>query len=293
MEFENNIKSIVFSMAFPGPRNGRSTQLGKAPEKYMLQSVQFIIKTKFFNGIEVTIVKDPVIRHKLAEMYKENDLFVTFSAQPVQLVNENHLIDPGDISCIDEVERCNAVERMKELIDEAYEIGAKQFCFLSGQDPGSEDGLRKRKIALRSLTMSIKEMCLYNRQVAKEYKRDPILMTLELFDRTKEKNMKNQLIGPSSDARVLAEEIKIDGKFSEFGLLYDLSHMFLIYDGFDHETVEVLRGIKNFLNWAHVGNCILDKEDPLLRGYASWIRSSKECNYPRNPQRLFPHFNGY
>ena len=39
--------------------------------------------------------------------------------------------------------------------------------------------------------------------------------------------------------------------------------MFLIYDGFDHETVEVLRGIKNFLNWAHVGNCILDKEDPL------------------------------
>ena len=174
MGFENNIKSIVFSMAFPGPRNGRSTQLGKAPEKYMLQSVQFIIKTKFFNGIEVTIVKDPVIRHKLAEMYKENDLFVTFSAQPVQLVNEDHLIDPGDISCIDEVERCNAVERMKELIDEAYEIGAKQFCFLSGQDPGSEDGLRKRKLALRSLTMSIKEMCLYNCQVAKEYKRDPI-----------------------------------------------------------------------------------------------------------------------
>ena len=45
-------------------------------------------------------------------------------------------------------------------------------------------------------------------------------MTWELFDRTKEKNMKNQLIAPSSDARVLAEEIKIDGKFSEFGLLY-------------------------------------------------------------------------
>ena len=45
---------------------------------------------------------------------------MTFSAQPVQLVNEDHLIDPGDISCIDEVERCNA-KCMKELIDEQYE----------------------------------------------------------------------------------------------------------------------------------------------------------------------------
>ena len=63
--------------------------------------------------------------------------------------------------------------------------------------------------------------------------------------------------------------------------------MFLIYDGFDHETVEVLRGIKNFLNWVMSGNCILDKEDPLLRRYASWIKSSKKCNYPQILKNYF------
>ena len=77
------------------------------------------------------------------------------------MINEDRLIAPGDICDINEVDRGLAVERMKELIDEAYQIDAKQFCFLSGQDPGSANGSRDRKLAFRSLVLSIKEMCKY------------------------------------------------------------------------------------------------------------------------------------
>jgi DhnA family fructose-bisphosphate aldolase class Ia/sugar phosphate isomerase/epimerase len=236
--------------------------LGEAPEKYMVESVEAIAKTNYFNGIEVTIVKDPQLRKKMADLYKKYKFYVTFCAQPVQLINEDHLIEPTDISSVDEVERENAVKRLKECIDEAYEIGAKQFCFVSGQDPGSQNGMRDRKMAFRSLVLSIKELCRYNRESAKKLKKDPMKMTLEIFDRSTDKNMKNQLIGPSSEARTIGEDVKLDAGFDEFGFLYDSSHMALIYDGFEHEEPEVLRSLKPFLNWAHVGNCVTNKEDP-------------------------------
>src|SRR6056297_400978 len=224
MAFEENIKSIVHFMAFPGPRLGRSTQLGEAPEKYMIESFEAIKNTNYFNGIEVTIVKDPVLRKKMADLYKKNNFYVTFCAQPVQLINEDELIARTDISSINEIDRGLAVERMKKLMDEAYEIGAKAFCFLSGEDPGTENGTTSRQMALRSIILSLKEMCKYNRAKAKEMKRDPLKMTLEIFDRDEGENMKNMFVGPSSTARLIGEEIKIDAGFEEFGLLYDISH---------------------------------------------------------------------
>ncbi len=261
MAFEDNVKSIVHFMAFPGPRLGRSTQLGEAPEKYMIESFEAIKNTNYFNGIEVTIVKDPILRKKMAGLYKKAKFFVTFCAQPVQLINEDNLIAPTDISSINEIDRGLAVDRMKKLIDEAYEIEAQAFCFLSGEDPGTENGTRDRQMALRSLILSLKEMCSYNREQAKKLKKQAMKMTLEIFDRSPDRNMKNQFIGPSSTARQIAEEIKIDCGYDEFGLLYDISHMFLIRDGFEHETVDVIRSLKPFLNWAHVANSVSDLHD--------------------------------
>ena len=259
MAFEKNIKSIVHFMAYPGPRHGRSTMLGEAPEKYMLDSINAIAATNYFNGIESTIIKDPILREKVAKLYKKHKFYVTFCAQPVQLINEDKLIAATDISSINEIDRGLAVERMKKLIDEAYEIDAKSFAFLSGQDPGSENGSRDRNMALRSINLSIKEMCKYSREQAKKLKKKVLKLSLELFDRDPDTNMKNQFIGPSSIAREIAEEIKIDAGYDEFGLLYDISHMFLIRDGYEHETVEVIRQLKPFLNWVHIANSVSDK----------------------------------
>ncbi|WP_371805080.1 Cgl0159 family (beta/alpha)8-fold protein [Candidatus Lokiarchaeum ossiferum] len=260
MAFEKNIKSIVHFMAFPGPRHGKTTLLGEASEKFMVESFNSIKNTNYFNGIEVTTIKDPILRKKMAALYKKENFYVSFCAQPVQLINEDHLIEPTDISSINEIERSNAVDRMRNLIDEAYEIDAKAFCFLSGKDPETTNCTGDRKHAIRALILSIKEMCRYNRKCAKKLGKKPLKMTLELFDRIDHSLTKNQLIGPSSDARTVAETIKIDQGYDEFGLLYDVSHMFLIFDGGYPETVETIRSLKPFLNWVHVANCVAEEE---------------------------------
>lgn len=261
MAFEKNIKSIVHPMAFPGPRLGNSTMLGEAPEKYLLDSIKFLKSLNYFTGIEVTHIKDPEIKKKFIDAIKSFK-YITYTAEPIQLINEDKLIAPTDISSIDELERKNAVNRLKRYINEAYEYGAKQFTFLSGEDPGTENGMRDRRTATHSLTNSIDELCRYNKDVAKSKNKKPLKMTLETFDRLNEPNCKNQLMGPSDEARSLAIEIRDTYQHEEFGLLYDLSHMFLIQNGYDHETFDVIRSIGPFLNWVHIANSVTDKEDP-------------------------------
>ncbi len=266
MALEKNIKSIVHFMAFPGPRLGRSVQLGEAPKKYLIDSINFIAGTKFYNGIEITTIKDPEIRAEVAKLLKKHKFYITYSAQPVQLINEDKLIEPTDISSVDEIERENAVKRLKECLEEAYEMGCDQFAFLSGQDPGTEQGLQKRVMATGSLLVSIEELCKYSRELAKQYKREKMKMTLEIFDREHCKGFKGQLIGPHNEAKALAHNVRNDG-YEEFGLLYDLSHMFLIKSGFESENVDVIKTLKPFLNWIHIGNSVTDKKSPLYGDY--------------------------
>lgn len=260
MAFEQNIKSLVHFMAFPGPRLGNSTMLGEAPEKYLLDSIAFLKKLKYFDGIEVTHIKDPEVKAKFINAIKSFK-YISYSVEPIQLINEDHLIADTDISSIDEIERKNAVNRLKWGLKEAYEYGAKQFTFLSGSDPGTENGLKDRRVATSSLVKSIDELCRYNKDLAKKKKTEPLKMTLETFDRLDDPGCKNQLIGPSDEARDLAMEIRDIYHHDEFGLLYDLSHMFLLKNGYDHETVEIVRSISPFLNWVHIANSVSDKED--------------------------------
>ena len=257
---EKNIKSLVHFMAFPGPRLGKSAMMGEAPEKYMLETIKWIFDHEFFDGIEITLIKDHEIRKKVITQLKKFK-YVTFCAQPIQLVNEDGLIAETDISSIDEIERTNAVNRLKRYVKEAYEYGAHNFCFLSGKDPGTESGLRLRNQAKQSLIRSIHELCDYNDKLAKGTKK-PMLMTLETFDRLTDRNCKNMLIGPSDEAGELAEILRNNYSHNNFGILYDLSHMFLLKSGFTHEEVNILRSLAPYINFVHVANPIIDKSHP-------------------------------
>ncbi|MHA1792219.1 MAG: Cgl0159 family (beta/alpha)8-fold protein [Promethearchaeota archaeon] len=253
MALEKNIKSLVHFMAYPGPRLGRSTQLGEAPEDYLLDSLKKVIDDPYFTGIEITLIKDPTIRKKAADLLKKSGIYVTFCAQPIQLINEDNLIAPTDISSIDELERQNAVARIKEYIDMAIELNASNFELLSGQDPGTDSGLALRRQATRQLIRSINEICQYARKKAPSMK-----ISLEMFDRLEGENLKNQLVGPTSEAVLLAEELKYDYGNSNFGLLYDISHMFFLRNGFNPETPDVLRQLGPYLNWVHIANAVID-----------------------------------
>jgi len=100
-----------------------------------------------------------------------------------------------DLNNFDEAKRIEAVNEVKDSVDEAYEIGAKGLAFLSGRDPGHED----REEALLLLIASIRDICGYAKS------KGNLEITLEVFDRHIDKKC---LIGQVKDAQMIAEEVR-------------------------------------------------------------------------------------
>ena len=78
-------------------------QRGEARERYLLDTLAEVAKI-LFGAIEMRI-KNREARRKAVELLKEHNMEIIFSAQPIQLYNEDHLIAETDISSIDEVQR--------------------------------------------------------------------------------------------------------------------------------------------------------------------------------------------
>lgn len=264
MALEKNVISIVHSMAYPGPGKTNVVARGEAPETYLITTVKKIADDPYFGGIEVTRIKNRDHRKKVAKILKDANMVVTYSAQPVQLINEDALIDEGDISSIDETSRINAVARIKECIEEAFELGASNFALVSGKDPGTSNGLKARREAMRSLVRSLDEICQYASERAAEIGVGELNIFLEMFDRLDEPGCKNMLIGPTTDAIEVIQELRNVYRRNNLWLMYDLSHMLLMKDSsFDGEDPFVLRKLAPYLGHIHIGTCVLDKEDPL------------------------------
>src|SRR5690606_27676143 len=125
----------------------------------------------------------------------------------------------------------------KQGIDEAYEIGASGFGFLSGTYEES-----KKEAAYQALVRSTNELCIYAKR------RGNMKVALEVFDYDVDKK---SLIGPADLALRFAREIRKD--HAHFGLMVDLSHIPLI-----HETIEEsLLPVKDYITHAHIGNCVV------------------------------------
>ena len=76
------------------------------------------------------------------------------------------MIEPSDISSIDENERRKAVERILELLEEAQELGCTRFGLYSGVDPAQLNGphtesrqAQLRELGKRQLVQSLDEIC--------------------------------------------------------------------------------------------------------------------------------------
>jgi len=245
LALEHNIKSIVHPMIFPGPGNTDATLRGEAPGDYLLRTLKHILDDPYFGGIEVTHIKDRGVRSEAARMLRNSGKLITYSAQPVQLYNEDNLIEETDISSIDSVERRKAVDRIFACMDEASELGASNFALLSGRDPvisGGNEGARGE--AMRALSLSLNEICRRARELGMN-------VVLEIFDRGSEPGYKGQLIGPADDAKAVAETVRNFYGNDNFGLMYDLSHMPLL-----GEKPDVLRGMADYLSYIHIGNSI-------------------------------------
>jgi sugar phosphate isomerase/epimerase len=221
---------IVHFMAFP------STMGGSGP---ILETVGRIAEDAYFNAIELTWIKDVEIRKQVKKILDASNMTVAYGAQP-------RLLSTGkNINDTDEDGRIKAVNDLKEGIDEAYEIGAKGFAFLSGKyNEKTKEG------SYKALIRSTKELCRYAEE------KGNIKVICEVFDHDIDKK---SLIGPASLAKRYAVEIR--SEYDNFGLMTDLSHIPLL-----KETVEeAVLPVKDYIVHAHIGNCVVKSAD--LPGY--------------------------
>lgn len=150
-----------------------------------------------------------------------------------------------NINDLDEEKRLAAVDSLKKGIDEAYELHAAGFSFLSGtyQEETKMD-------SFQALLKSTRELCSY----AKSKGDMPVV--LEIFDYDIDKK---SLIGPVGMAKDYAEIMTAE--YDNFGLMVDLSHIPMIHESLE----ENIRPIAQYIKHAHMGNTVI--KSPELPGY--------------------------
>lgn len=220
---------IVHFMAYPAALSG---------EEPVADTIAEIVEDDFFDAVEVTRINDDAQRRTVAELLAGSGLTVGFGAQPYVLKGKLNLNSP------DEAERARAVEVLKGGIDQAYELGARKFGFLSGPNPPRAE----RERALELLAESIVELGRYAQS------KGDLALSLETFDDSTDKKA---LIGTNRLAVELAREVRkhVPG----FGLMVDLSHLPMQGES-PRQALEATAG---FINHAHLGSCVIrDPSDP-------------------------------
>jgi sugar phosphate isomerase/epimerase len=221
---------LIHFMAFPACMKG---------EGPIEETVRRIACDDYFSAIEITWIKDPEVRTHVKRIIETSHMVVAYGGQPrllTQGLNINHL---------DNAERAKAITTLKEGIDEAYEVGACGFGFLSGK---YEEATKER--SYKALTESTKELCAYAKS------KGNMKVVHEIFDYDIDKK---SLVGPVSIAKRYAQDITKE--FSNFGLMVDSSHIPMIHESYK----ENLTPIKDFIVHAHMGNTVI--KDPGCTAY--------------------------
>lgn len=221
---------LVHFMAYP------ATIKGEGPIE---ETIKKIALDEYFHAIEITTIKDEEVRQRVKKMLDTSHMNVAYGAQP-------RLLTTGlNINDLNEEGRQKALQNLKEGIDEAYEIGAKGFAFLSGK---YEEATKEE--SYQALIKSTREICAYVKS------KGNMKVALEVFDYDVDKK---SLVGPADMALRYAKEIRKEHE--HFGLMVDLSHIPLI-----HETIEEsLLPVKDYIIHAHIGNCVVKSPD--MPGY--------------------------
>ena len=214
---------IVHFMAYPFALSG---------EEPVADSIAEIVEDEFFDAIEVTRINDEAERRRVAGILSTAGVAVGFGGQPYVLKGGLNL------NSSNEEERAHAIDVLKKGIDQAYELGAGKFGFLSGPRPPADE----RDRALELLVDSIVQLGRYARS------KGDLVLSLETFDDSTDKKA---LVGTNRMACEVAYEVR--KAIPDFGLMVDLSHLPM-----QGETPrQALSATRDFINHAHIGNCVI------------------------------------
>lgn len=195
-----------------------------------------------FDAVEITRINDPDVRKKVVKRRETTRKAIAFGAQPVLLTQKK------DLNSLDEDERRSAVEAVREVVPQAYELGASGFGVLSGKTVGPAE----RNRGLAQLQKSLVEIA----DTLAEHGSIPLV--IETFDQLD--YGKNCLIGPNRDAAIVAREVR--KSHPSFGVMIDLSHLPL-----QGETPqEAWDAVGEFVVHAHMGNCVMNRPQHPMNG---------------------------
>ena len=192
--------------------------------------IRKIATDPYFHAIEIAWIKDTDTRARVKEMLEQSHLSVVYAAQP-------RLLTTGlNINHIDSAQNTEALRTLKQGIDEAYELGASSFVFLSGK----YDDEHKEK-AYEILLRNTDELCTHAASCG------TMPVYLEVFDFDIDKK---SLIGPAGLALRFAQDMR--KRHKSFGLVVDLSHIPLL-----HESIrESIIPVKDYITHVHIGNAV-------------------------------------
>ena len=224
---------IIAFMAYPAIIRGEGDIEG---------AIRKIALDPYFDAIEITWINDPDVRARTRKILDQSHLTVVYGAQPRLLttgLNINHL---------DSAQNAEALQTLKQGIDEAYEMGASGFAFLSGK---YEEETREK--AYEILLNNTGALCEYAASLG------TMPVNLEVFDYDVDKK---SLIGPADLALRFAQDMR--KRHKNFGLLVDLSHVPLL-----HETIrQSIIPVKDYITHVHIGNAVCGDPSHLAYGDA-------------------------
>ncbi len=212
----------------------------RAGEGPIMETLPTIINDADFGAIEISPIKDPAIRQQA------RDLLASAQIQVVHLPILPIIVEDLGIADADPDRRAFALNRLKELLDEAIYFDAPLAMITGPRD--SDD----REAATARLVEDIQALCDY---AAAQSKKRLLHITFENFDREIEKK---RLIGPTTEVVALADAVDR----ANFGLTIDLSHLPLLGETSEH----ALKTAAPHLIHAHIGNCVSDHADSALYG---------------------------
>jgi sugar phosphate isomerase/epimerase len=220
---------IVHFMAFPECLSGDGPQF---------ETLSVVCHDPFFEAVEVGPINDAAQRRECAALLRHCQMRVTFACQPLQLRLGL------DLNSADKDQRRQAVEAILGCLDQAKELGAVRLALMSGKNVPPH----LRPAAADCLINELRRIC----KAARERAGLPVI--LEIFDYDVDKKA---LVGPCALAAEVAAAVRAD--FPDFGLLHDLSHMYLCHE----EPASYLPLIRAHLAAIHLGNSVSDRAHPL------------------------------
>src|SRR5262245_23715048 len=148
---ENHCRvGVLLPMAYPELAGG---------EGPLLERLSKVLEDEFFGAVELCQVNDDRVRREARTGLRGAGVALILASQPTLPAQKVRL------NAADPAERRLAIETCQDLIDQAYELGARIMMVMSGPDPGEPD----RDAARERLVDSLKQLCQYAGEQANEY----------------------------------------------------------------------------------------------------------------------------